>query len=80
VKLSGELVLMRIFIGGDKPGISRSMSSCGVIQDRGVYRGWSQGVAGVRAHSVYHTDKLCGAGPPHHRRGDRPDKIGDARV
>ena len=60
-KLSGELVLMRIFIGeSDKHGhIPLYEALVALLRTEG-FAGATvlRGVAGFGAHSVYHTDKL----------------------
>ena len=60
-KLSGELVLMRIFIGeSDKFGRSLLYEALVELFRKEGFAGATvlRGVAGFGAHSVYHTDKL----------------------
>ena len=60
-KLSGELVLMRIFIGeNDKLGHRPLYEALVELFRKEGFAGATvmRGVAGFGAHSVYHTDKL----------------------
>jgi hypothetical protein len=60
-KLSGELVLMRIFIGeSDKHGHVPLYEALVELFRKEGFAGATvlRGVAGFGAHSVYHTDKL----------------------
>jgi hypothetical protein len=60
-KLSGELVLMRIFIGeSDKRGHIPLYEALVELFRKEGFAGATvlRGVAGFGAHSVYHTDKL----------------------
>ncbi len=60
-KLSGELVLMRIFIGeSDKHGHLPLYEALVELFRKEGFAGATvlRGVAGFGAHSVYHTDKL----------------------
>ena len=60
-KLSGELVLMRIFIGeSDKFGRALLYEALVELFRKEGFAGATvlRGVAGFGAHSVYHTDKL----------------------
>ena len=60
-KLSGELVLMRIFIGeSDKHGRLPLYEALVELFRKEGFAGATviRGVAGFGAHSVYHTDKL----------------------
>ena len=60
-KLSGELVLMRIFIGeSDKFGHVPLYEALVELLRKEGFAGATvlRGVAGFGAHSVYHTDKL----------------------
>ena len=60
-KLSGELVLMRIFIGeSDKHGRVPLYEALVELFRKEGFAGATviRGVAGFGAHSVYHTDKL----------------------
>lgn len=60
-KLSGELVLMRIFIGeSDKFGRTLLYEALVELFRKEGFAGATvlRGVAGFGAHSVYHTDKL----------------------
>lgn len=60
-KLSGELVLMRIFIGeSDKHGHIPLYEALVELFRKEGFAGATvlRGVAGFGAHSVYHTDKL----------------------
>ena len=60
-KLSGELVLMRVFIGeSDKHGHIPLYEALVELLRKEGFAGATvlRGVAGFGAHSVYHTDKL----------------------
>ncbi len=60
-KLSGELVLMRIFIGeSDKHGHIPLFEALVELFRKEGFAGATvlRGIAGFGAHSVYHTDKL----------------------
>ncbi|HEY6871159.1 MAG TPA: DUF190 domain-containing protein [Geobacteraceae bacterium] len=60
-RLSGELVLMRIFIGeSDKHGHTPLYEALVELFRKEGFAGATvlRGVAGFGAHSVYHTDKL----------------------
>lgn len=60
-KLSGELVLMRIFIGeSDKHGHIPLYEALVTLLRKEGFAGATvlRGIAGFGAHSVYHTDKL----------------------
>lgn len=60
-KLSGELILMRIFIGeSDKHGHVPLYEALVELFRKEGFAGATvlRGVAGFGAHSVYHTDKL----------------------